>query len=168
MTIDIEVSSEHGFPDVESCQEEILAITIQDYATKKITTWGVKPFVNKQDNVTYYHCPSEHELLSHFINHWMNDVPDVITGWNCQLYDIPYICKRIRRVLGEKLMKRCCLTGDWLLKMRFILMVERHLHLMWQELLSLTILICIRSSHTRHRNHIVLIILLVLSWDRKT
>ncbi len=106
VTIDIEVSSEHGFPDVESCQEEILAITIQDYATKKITTWGVKPFVNKQDNVTYYHCPSEHELLSHFINHWMNDVPDVITGWNCQLYDIPYICKRIRRVLGEKLMKR--------------------------------------------------------------
>ena len=106
VTIDIEVSSEHGFPDVESCQEEILAITIQDYATKKITTWGVKPFVNKQDNVTYYHCPSEHELLSHFINHWMNDVPDVITGWNCQLYDIPYICKRLRRVLGEKLMKR--------------------------------------------------------------
>ena len=106
VTIDIEVSSEHGFPDVESCQEEILAITIQDYATKKITTWGVKPFANKQDNVTYYHCPSEHELLSHFINHWMNDVPDVITGWNCQLYDIPYICKRIRRVLGEKLMKR--------------------------------------------------------------
>ena len=45
VTIDIEVSSEHGFPDVESCQEEILAITIQDYATKKITTWGVKPFV---------------------------------------------------------------------------------------------------------------------------
>jgi len=30
----------------------------------------------------------------------------VITGWNCQLYDIPYICKRLNRVLGEKLMKR--------------------------------------------------------------
>ena len=36
----------------------------------------------------------------------MQDVPDVITGWNIQLYDIPYIAKRIRRVLGEKLMKR--------------------------------------------------------------
>ena len=36
----------------------------------------------------------------------MQDVPDVITGWNIQLYDIPYICKRLRRVLGEKLMKR--------------------------------------------------------------
>ena len=106
VTIDIEVSSEQGFPDVESCVEEILAITIQNYSTKEIITWGVKPFVNKQENVTYHHCPSEHELLSHFINYWMVDVPDVITGWNCNLYDIPYICKRLRRVLGEKLMKR--------------------------------------------------------------
>jgi DNA polymerase elongation subunit (family B) len=106
ITLDIEVSSEAGFPDVESASEEILAITIQDYTTKKITTWGVKPFINKQKNVTYHHCPSEHELLSHFINHWMVDVPDVITGWNIELYDIPYICKRLNRVLGEKLMKR--------------------------------------------------------------
>ena len=36
----------------------------------------------------------------------MQDVPDVITGWNIQLFDIPYICKRLNRVLGEKLMKR--------------------------------------------------------------
>ena len=106
VTIDIETASEHGFPDVESASEEILAITIQDYNTKEIVTWGVKPFVNKQKNVTYRHCPSEHQLLSDFINYWMQDVPDVITGWNCQLYDIPYICKRLNRVLGEKLMKR--------------------------------------------------------------
>ena len=106
VTLDIEVSSEHGFPDVESCSEEILAITIQDYTTKEIVTWGVKPFNNKQDNVTYHYCPSEYELLNHFINYWMVDVPDVVTGWNIQLYDIPYICKRLNRVLGEKLMKR--------------------------------------------------------------
>ena len=106
VTIDIETASERGFPDVESASEEILAITIQDYNTKKITTWGVKPFFNKQKNVTYYHCPTEQELLSHFINFWMVDVPDVVTGWNIQFYDIPYICKRLNRVLGEKLMKR--------------------------------------------------------------
>ena len=106
VTLDIEVASEQGFPDVESCSEEILAITIQDYTTKKIVTWGVKPFNNKQSNVTYHHCPSEYELLNHFINYWMVDVPDVITGWNIELYDIPYICKRLNRVLGEKLMKR--------------------------------------------------------------
>jgi len=106
VTIDIEVASEAGFPDVESASEEILAITIQDYTTKKIITWGVKPFNNTRSDVTYHHCPSEYQLLNHFINYWMVDVPDVITGWNVQLYDIPYICKRLNRVLGEKLMKR--------------------------------------------------------------
>ena len=106
VTLDIEVASEAGFPDVESCSEEILAITIQDYTTKEIITWGVKPFNNKQSNVTYHYCPSEYELLNNFINYWMIDVPDVVTGWNIQMYDIPYICKRLNRVLGEKLMKR--------------------------------------------------------------
>ena len=106
VTLDIEVASEQGFPDVESCSEEILAITIQDYTTKKIITWGVKPFNNTRSDVTYHYCPSEYELLSNFINYWMVDVPDVITGWNIQLYDVPYICKRLNRVLGEKLMKR--------------------------------------------------------------
>ncbi len=106
VTLDIEVASEQGFPDVESCEEEILAITIQDYTTKQIVTWGLKPFTHNRKDLTYYHCPTEHDLLNHFINYWMQDVPDVITGWNIQLYDIPYICKRLRRVLGEKLMKR--------------------------------------------------------------
>jgi DNA polymerase elongation subunit (family B) len=106
VTLDIEVASESGFPDVESCSEEILSITIQDYTTKKIITWGVKPFNNTRKDLTYNYCPSEYELLSNFINYWMVDVPDVITGWNIQLYDIPYICKRLNRVLGEKLMKR--------------------------------------------------------------
>ena len=55
VTIDIEVASEEGFPDVESCSEEILAITIQDYATKRIVTWGQKKFINNQENVTYHH-----------------------------------------------------------------------------------------------------------------
>ena len=106
VTLDIETTAEQGFPDVESAIEEILAITIQDYTTKEIVTWGVKPFINKQKNVTYHYCSTEHELLSHFINYWMQDVPDVVTGWNIQLFDIPYICKRLNRVLGEKLMKR--------------------------------------------------------------
>ncbi len=106
VTLDIETTAEKGFPDVESASEEILAITIQDYTTKQITTWGVKPFVNKQKNVTYHYCETEQKLLSSFINYWMQDVPDVVTGWNIQLFDIPYICKRLNRVLGEKLMKR--------------------------------------------------------------
>ena len=111
ITLDIEVASEQGFPDVESCVEEILAISIQDYTTKKIITWGVKPFNNVRKDVTYHLCESEYALLNSFINYWMQNTPEVVTGWNLELYDIPYIAKRLNRVLGEKLMKRLSLWG---------------------------------------------------------
>ncbi len=106
VTIDIEVASEQGFPDTESCSEEILAITIQDYSSKNILTWGRKHFNNKQKNVKYFHCPTEKDLLNSFLNFWIDFPPEVVTGWNIQLYDIPYICGRLFKVLGEKQMKR--------------------------------------------------------------
>jgi len=108
VTLDIEVKSEQGFPDVESAAEEILLISIQDYTTKQIRTWGLGSFNNKQDNVTYKGFRTEYELLNDFINWWMieENTPEVITGWNSKLYDIPYMCRRIERILGEKLKKR--------------------------------------------------------------
>jgi len=107
-TIDIEVASENGFPDVESAAEEVLLITLQDYNTKQIRTWGLGPFNNKQDNVIYKSFRTEYELLSSFINWWMieENTPEVITGWNSELYDIPYLVRRLDRILGEKLMRR--------------------------------------------------------------
>jgi len=107
-TLDIEVASENGFPDVESAAEEVLLITVQDYATKQIRTWGRGPFNNKQKNVLYKGFRTEYELLNDFINWWMieENTPEVITGWNSELYDIPYLVRRIDRILGEKLMKR--------------------------------------------------------------
>jgi len=107
-TLDIEVKSENGFPDVESASEEVLLITIQDYATKQIRTWGQGPFNNKQQNVKYRSFSSEYDLLTDFINWWMveENTPEVVTGWNIELYDIPYLVRRLDRVLGEKLMKR--------------------------------------------------------------
>ena len=107
-TLDIEVASENGFPDVESAAEEILLITIQDYSTKQIRTWGLGPYKGAQKNVIYRGFKTEYDLLSDFINWWMveENIPEVVTGWNVELYDIPYLVRRIDRVLGEKLMKR--------------------------------------------------------------
>ena len=107
-TLDIEVASENGFPDVESSAEEVLLITIQDYSSKKIRTWGQGLFKNQQKNVEYRSFSSEYDLLNDFINWWMieENTPEVVTGWNSELYDIPYLVRRIDRILGEKLMKR--------------------------------------------------------------
>ena len=85
----------NGFPDVESAAEEILLITIQDYATKKIITWGRGSFNNKQENVTYKGFRTERELLNSFIDWWMieDNTPEVVTGWNSEWYDIPYLVR---------------------------------------------------------------------------
>jgi len=105
-TIDIEVASENGFPDTESAAEEILLITIQDYATKTIRTWGLGKFQHNNPKLNYRAFSTEYDLLNDFIHWWMDNTPDVITGWNVELYDVPYICRRLNRILGEKLMKR--------------------------------------------------------------
>ena len=34
------------------------------------------------------------------------NTPEVITGWNCRLYDIPYLCGRVDRIMGLKEMRR--------------------------------------------------------------
>ena len=44
-------------------------------------------------------------MLEKFLYWWQNNTPEVITGWNCRLYDIPYLCGRLNRIMGEKKMK---------------------------------------------------------------
>jgi len=110
VTMDIEVQAEEGFPDPESCSEEMLTISIQDNATKEIITWGRKPYTPTQKNVTYHHFSDEIAMLNAFLYWWSQNTPDVVTGWNVRLYDIPYLCGRISRIMGEKKMK---LLSPW-------------------------------------------------------
>ena len=101
-TIDIEVACENGFPDVEACHEEMLCITIKDFNSKKIITWGTREATSEHEYRVFW---KEHEMLEDFIAWWVENTPDIITGWNCNLYDIPYICRRVQKILGEKWMK---------------------------------------------------------------
>ena len=110
VTIDIETKSENGFPNVETADQELLLITIQDYTTKAIITWGVGPFKNNHPKVEYRQFSNEHAMLSDFSQWWEDNMPDVVTGWNIQLFDIPYLVGRIDRVLGEK---RCRRFSPW-------------------------------------------------------
>ena len=102
LTIDIEVECENGFPDTDAAAERMLCITVRDMNTKKFTVWGIREFESEHE---HYIFDTENEMLTHFINWWAQNTPDIVTGWNCNLYDIPYICRRVSRVLGEKWMK---------------------------------------------------------------
>ena len=108
ITIDIEVAAENGFPDVFNVAEELLLITIQDYATKRIITFGSRPYVKnpQRKNHIYIDCHSEEGLITRFVDWWTKNTPEVITGWNCEMYDIPYLIGRMERLMGEKYVKR--------------------------------------------------------------
>ena len=103
--IDIETAAENGFPDVESADQEILAISIKDSYTGRIVVFGARPFNNTDSEVDYMHFRTEESMMSAFLQYWNENYPDVITGWNVQLFDIPYIARRITRILGEKAAK---------------------------------------------------------------
>ena len=105
-SLDIEVACENGFPNVQECSEPLLSITVQDYISRKIKVWGTKPYTNNRDDVEYVLCNGEEHLLSCFIDYWITNFPDILTGWNVELYDVPYICGRLERLFGEKEMKQ--------------------------------------------------------------
>jgi DNA polymerase elongation subunit (family B) len=45
---------------------------------------------------------TEEELLEKFLDIWEIYDPTIITGWNSDFFDIPYLYYRIRKVLGEE------------------------------------------------------------------
>jgi DNA polymerase elongation subunit (family B) len=101
--IDIEAVGQNGFSHPSDPNEEINVITIYDSLSKKYTVWGTEQYnVSNQKNVKYVFCASESILLRKFIDYIQRDYPDIISGWNCDRYDIPYIINRIIKVLGEE------------------------------------------------------------------
>ena len=106
VTVDIEVQCENGFPNPHQAQEEMLSITMKNQQSKKIVVWGIGEFQNDRDDVTYIKCRTEVELLKEFLVFWEKHYPDIITGWNTEFFDIPYLCNRIKNLFGEDELKR--------------------------------------------------------------
>ena len=134
-TIDIEVACENGFPDVEACQEDMLCITMKNMITKQIITWGTREYT-APDTVEYRVFNTEHEMLQDFHKFWVHNTPDIITGWNNNFYDMPYICRRIEKILGEKWMKS---LSPWNVVKDRIVNVQGRANLVY-DILGVTIL----------------------------
>jgi len=102
--IDIEVGSENGFPDPYKATEPITAIAIKKLGGD-VTVYGCGDYEVKGSE-TYIKCDSESDLCKKFLKDWQENCPDVITGWNIDFFDVPYLVNRIRSVLGEDEVKK--------------------------------------------------------------
>jgi DNA polymerase elongation subunit (family B) len=98
VNVDIEVGADE-FPDPWKADWPITAITIEK--NKKVYSLGLMPYEPSLPNVTYILCKNENDLLDKFIQIWLNFDPDVVTGWNIDYFDIPYIVNRVKKLLGD-------------------------------------------------------------------
>ena len=105
-SLDIETATENGFPDIKTANEEILLITIKDNNHKQLVTFTTRPFTSHRDDLRVIYNADESLLLKMFTDFWEKNCPDVVTGWNVEGFDIPYLVNRIKRVCGESWVKR--------------------------------------------------------------
>jgi Kyanoviridae DNA polymerase len=54
-------------------------------------------------NTTYVWCSDEADMLERWVRLMENEDhrPDVLTGWNIEQYDVPYLVNRINKILGD-------------------------------------------------------------------
>ena len=111
-TIDIEVACENGFTNPQDAIEPLLSITIKNHSNKQIFVWGVGEYKTHRNDVAYVKCDNEKELIYEFLKFWQMNQPDVITGWNTEFFDIPYLCNRIKKLCGEDDLKKLSPWGS--------------------------------------------------------
>jgi DNA polymerase elongation subunit (family B) len=108
VNIDIEVAADEGFPNIDTADKEITAITMKKGDTYVVLGCGEYTNNNPDMDIKYLQCKDETELLLKFLDVWRSKSfsPDIVTGWNVEFFDIPYIVNRIKRVLGLAMAKK--------------------------------------------------------------
>lgn len=101
LNLDIEVGSENGFPKPETAFEPITAIACKFSSSDSYYIFGCGTYQKHKDNIIYYKCEDEFQLIEKFLQLWGEKAPDIVTGWNVKNFDITYIVNRIKRLFGE-------------------------------------------------------------------
>jgi DNA polymerase elongation subunit (family B) len=96
--IDIECAADEGFPDIQRADKPITAITLR--CKGKSVIFGCGHYIIQSHEEHYVKCKNEHDLLAKFIQGWHALDLDIVTGWNIEFFDIPYLINRIKNLLG--------------------------------------------------------------------
>ena len=104
--IDIEVDSVGGYPNIEDPIKEVTAIALLDeskdtYYCFILDKDAVVQNENK-DNTVILPYLNEEDLLVAFLKKWDEVKPTIVSGWNIDGFDFPYLHARLVRVLGEE------------------------------------------------------------------
>ena len=107
MFFDIEVEVTDGFPDVQKAHNTITSIALYDSTTEKYFTYCFDPkeriqsYEKNNEVVEFY--KTEYEMLNKFFQKYLEIRPTIISGWNSDYFDVPYLYNRAVRVLGPEI-----------------------------------------------------------------
>ena len=109
MIFDIEVEVTDGFPDVMKAENTVTSIAFNDPRTDDYFCYVLDPtdklglgetrtkVTNTDTTISY---KDEYDLLNAFFMKYMEIKPTILTGWNVEFFDIPYLYNRVSNVLG--------------------------------------------------------------------
>jgi len=108
--IDIEVASDEGFPHAEFAASPVISIAVKFNEAFYVFGFGEPDGCKIQEtlaerDIIYVSCDNEIDLLDRFLYTWNEFSPDIVTGWNVNGFDIPYLYNRINKVIDEKTAK---------------------------------------------------------------
>jgi DNA polymerase elongation subunit (family B) len=111
--LDIETESDKGFPDPENPINAILSLQYKSSKSDTFHIFGLKPFDPSESQlikdrgykVDYHQYVDEKSMCLAFLDFWEDEAPDVLTGWNTDLFDIPYLVSRFERILGDEVLR---------------------------------------------------------------
>lgn len=107
--IDIEVFSQDGFPYPEIARWEIDAITHYDSVDDKFYVFSTREWWREKsvleesilEKTEYRMFKTEREMMISYVSFWKDKTPSIVTGWNSEMFDIPYIINRLKKLWGD-------------------------------------------------------------------
>lgn len=102
--LDLEVAVETEFCKPSEGKYAINVITVYDTHLKKYFSWALDMSISNtitDKDIVLRKFNSEQILLRDFIEWFVVNRPDVVTGWNIYFFDMPYLLKRVENVLGK-------------------------------------------------------------------
>lgn len=104
--IDIETDSSGGFPNIQEADKQIVSIAGYNNNTDVTTVFALPPipgifsdFVSGKTEYKFFN--SEYDLLLQFLLWWNAQNFTILTHWNGDNFDVPYLYRRLCRVHDE-------------------------------------------------------------------
>lgn len=103
---DIEVSTDGSFPDIEEADQKITSLAYYDEANDRkcvlILDEDGELGRKTKNGIEIVPYKTERQLLQGILKHWQEANPTIITGWNIDFFDNPYLYRRLKKILGEE------------------------------------------------------------------